>query len=348
VLNFASDNYSPAHPEVLAAVTAANEGDAPAYGGDAWTGWFEARAAEIFGEGTKAFPVLSGTGANVLALAAVTPRWGSVICADVAHLTADEAAAPEHAGLKLLTCPTGADGKLTPDSLTRWTDNLGDHHRAQAATLSITQATEVGTVYTPAEIQALTDTAHAHGLTVHMDGSRLAGAAASLGLGLRGLTSDVGVDLLSLGAAKNGGMLGEAVIVLPDAPPAAREAVYHLRKRTLQLASKLRFVSAQLCAMYDGDLWHRNAQQANSMAARLAAAIANIPDITLTRPVQSNAVFASLPRPLAAALSQQAHFYPWGPGDSQDRVEVRWMTAWNTTTEHVERFAAIVRDTSAK
>ncbi|MGW8567833.1 threonine aldolase family protein [Isoptericola sp. NPDC055881] len=358
---FASDNYAPAHPDVLAAVAAANDGYAVAYGDDPWTARLDARVRDLFGGGALAFPVLNGTGANVVSLTALSPRWGGVVVSDVAHVNTDENGAPERVGgLKLLACPS-VDGRITPDDVVRWAGQRDDVHRAHPAVLSLTQSTELGTVYALDDLRALTNVAHDLGMAVHVDGSRLANAAATLGCSLRDLTTDAGVDVVSLGAAKNGGMLGEAVLVLgpgdaPDAASArAREAaaaaVPFLRKATMQLASKTRFVSAQLLALLGEEddaepLWHRNAAHANAMAARLRAGLEGLPGadgtdgVRVTRPTEANAVFATLPRDAAERLRAVARFYDWADGEAPDRVEVRLMCAWDTSPETVDAFVA--------
>ncbi|MFE5294398.1 threonine aldolase family protein [Isoptericola sp. NPDC056618] len=368
---FASDNYAPVHPDVLAAVAAANDGYAVAYGDDSWTARLDARVREVFGAGALAFPVLNGTGANVVSLTALSPRWGGVVVSDVAHVNTDENGAPERVGgLKLLACPS-VDGRITPDDVARWAGQRDDVHRAHPAVLSLTQSTELGTVYPLDDLRALTHVAHDLGMAVHVDGSRLANAAASLGCSLRALTTDAGIDVVSLGAAKNGGMLGEAVLVLgPDDAPdaasarareAAAAAVPFLRKATMQLASKTRFVSAQLLALLGdpddaaGDeepLWHRNAAHANAMAARLRAgleALAGSDDegVRVTRPTEANAVFATLPRPAADRLRAVARFYDWADGETPDRVEVRLMCAWDTAPGTVDAFVAAAADALA-
>lgn len=364
---FASDNYAPAHPDVLAAVAGANDGYAVAYGDDPWTARLDARVREVFGAGALAFPVLNGTGANVVSLTALSPRWGGVVVSDVAHVNTDENGAPERVGgLKLLACPS-VDGRITPDDVARWAWQRDDVHRAHPAVLSLTQSTELGTVYALEDLRALTHVAHDLGMAVHVDGSRLANAAASLGCSLRALTTDAGVDVVSLGAAKNGGMLGEAVLVLgPDDAPdaasarareAASAAVPFLRKATMQLASKTRFVSAQLVALLGGagdaePLWHRNAAHANAMAARLRAgleALAGTVDdgVRVTRPTEANAVFATLPRVAADRLRAVARFYDWADGEGPDRVEVRLMCAWDTAPESVDAFVAAAADALA-
>lgn len=369
---FASDNYAPAHPDVLAAVAAANDGYAVAYGDDAWTARLAERVRELFGPTAVAFPVLNGTGANVISLMSVTPRYAGVVASDLAHINTDENGAPERVGgLKLLTRPT-TDARLTVDDVTSWAREIGDVHRAQPAVLSLTQSTELGTVYAVQDLKELAAAAHELGMAVHMDGSRLANAAAALGVSLRALTTDVGVDVLSLGAAKNGGMIGEAVVVLdaegagPGGAAAAR-AVPFLRKASMQLASKARFVSAQLLALFgepgtpvgagttpgatpssDAPLWLRNATRANTMAARLRAGVEALDDVSVTRPTEANAVFATLPRAAAERLRARARFYDWAGGETRDRVEVRWMCSWDTTTQAVDGFVAALAEELAR
>ena len=363
--SFASDNYAPVHPKVMAALADANEGPARAYGADAWTELLDERVEEIFGWGSLAFPVLNGTGANVVALMAAAPRWGAVVSSELAHVNTDENGAPERVGgLKLLTHPSGLEGKLTVADLESWQQDIGNVHRAQPGVVTITQATEVGTVYRQGELRELADAAHELGMAVHMDGARLANAAAFLGCGLRDLVTEVGVDLLSLGAAKNGGMFGEAVIVMgpgealtkasSDFRRDAAAAVPYLRKTTMQLASKTRFISAQLLALLGQParisggrlpisqrLWLKNAKHANEMAQRLREGVDGLaPTVRITRPTEANAVFATLPRTMADKLREQFAFYDWGPGESDDRVEVRWMCSWATTAEEVDSFVA--------
>lgn len=356
--HFASDNYAPVHPEVMAAVVAANSGADVAYGDDVVTARLEDRVREVFGAGAQVFPVLNGTGANVISLMAAAPRWGGVVVSDVAHANTDENGAPERVGgLKLLTVPA-EDGRLTVSALQRWAGDLGNPHRAQPAVLSLTQSTELGTVYRAEELKGLAAAAHELGMFVHVDGSRLANAAAALGTGLRELTVDVGVDLLSFGAAKNGGMIGEAVIVFDDDGAASghglADAIPYLRKQTMQLASKTRFLSAQLLALLgdsggSGDgrepLWLRNARHANAMAARLRAGIDGLGGDVVRGvwPTEANAVFASLPRPVADAVREQARFYDWSAGEMAERVVVRWMCSWDTSEAEVDEFVAAVR-----
>lgn len=372
--HFASDNYAPVHPEVMAAIAAANDGAAVSYGDDPVSARLQDRATEVFGERARIFPVLNGTGANVISLMASAPRWGAVIASDVAHIHTDENGAPERVGsLKVLAVPSVA-GRIAPDAVDRYAGDIGNVQRAQPAVLSLTQVTELGTVYSVADLKLLADAAHASGLRVHVDGSRLANAAATLGVGLREITTDVGVDVVSLGAAKNGGMLGEAVVVLTDDdggsgdPARLTGAIPYLRKATMQLASKTRFVSAQLLALLgepgtptsgtsstgaagtaDGaPLWLRNAAHSNSMAARLRSGIeaAGLLEpgtgVRVTYPTEANVVFATLPRAAADRAREHARFYDWAPGESADRVEVRWMCAWDTTASDVDDFVRAI------
>lgn len=333
---FASDNYAGAHPEVLAAIAGANGGHQVSYGADAYTRRLTEVLRGHFGERAEVFPVFNGTGANVNALMSILPRWGAVVTARSAHVNTDENGAPERiGGLKLLTVDT-PDGKLTPELVEREAWGFGDEHRAQPLAVSITQTTELGTLYTPDEVRAVAGFAHARGMLLHLDGSRLANAAAALGVPLRAFTTDAGVDILSLGGTKNGILYGEAVVVLT---PEASEGLVYLRKLTMQLASKMRFVSAQLLALYEGDLYLRSAAHANAMAARLRAAVDDVPGLRFSHPTQANAVFAILPNEAADRLREKFRFYDW------DRAagEVRWMTAFDTTESDVDAFAAAIR-----
>jgi threonine aldolase len=333
---FASDNYAGAHPEVLEAIAAANGGHQIAYGEDVYTAELQRVLQGHFGEQAEGFPVFNGTGANVVSLQSMLPRWGAVVCSTTAHIHTDENAAPERvAGLKLLTVPT-PDGKLTPELIDVEAWGWGDEHRAQPLVVSITQTTELGTAYTVDEVAAITAHAHSLGMTVHLDGSRISNAAASLGVPLRAFTTDAGVDLVSLGGTKNGLLYGEAVVVLN---PAASVGIPFLRKLDMQLASKMRFVSAQLIALYGTDLWLRSASHANSMAARLRAAVEGLPGVTLTQETQANAVFAIVPPGVADRLRASFRFYDWNPATG----EVRWMCAFDTTPDDVDAFVAALR-----
>jgi threonine aldolase len=337
--DFASDNHAGVHPEVLAAIAAANEGHAPSYGADEITGRVEDLFRDHFGSSARTFLVFNGSGANVACFDAVLRPHEAVICAETAHVNVDECGAPERiAGAKLLTIAT-ADGKLSPDDLGRWESRRGDEHSAQARIVSISQATELGTVYSPAEIAALAERAHSIDLLLHVDGARLANAAASLDVPLAALTTDAGVDLLSFGGTKNGLMFGDAMVFLrPGLAPDAK----FVRKQILQLNSKMRFASAQFEALLQGDLWLTNARHANEMATHLADAVSAVDGVELVYTPQANGVFARLEpaaiERLLDALPGEHPFYVW---DDAEGI-VRWMCSWDTTAENVEEFAAAV------
>jgi threonine aldolase len=339
IRGFASDNYSGIHPEVLEAITQANAGHQVAYGEDDYTARLQEVFVQHFGEGVEAFPVFNGTGANVVGLQSMLPRWGAVIAASTAHINVDEAGAPERvAGIKLLTVPTG-DGKLTPELIDREAWGWGDEHRAQPLVVSLTQSTELGTLYTVDELREIADHVHGHGMRLHMDGARIANAAASLGLPLRAFTRDVGVDVLSFGGTKNGAMLGEAIVVLD---PGASAGLTFLRKLNMQLSSKMRFVSAQLIALLEGDLWLRNASHSNAMAQRLRTGVeAGIADgsirgVGFTQPTEANGVFATLPDGIADRLREAFRFYDWDAAKN----EVRWMCSFDTSEDDIDAFIA--------
>ena len=343
---FAWDNFAGAHPDVLAAVADANDGHVPAYGADPYTAAAEALLRDHFGDDARSFLVFNGSAANVLSLIATARPFEAVICPDTAHLNVDECGAPERiAGVKLYTVPAPG-GKLTPELVAARlrTIRIGDEHAAQPRIVSISNATELGTVYTPAEVRALADLAHERGLLLHVDGARLANAAACLDVPLRGLTTDAGADVVSFGGTKNGLLLGEAVIFID--PELAGDFEY-VRKQSLQLASKMRFVAAQFEALLRDELWLRNAAHANAMAARLAHAVKEIPGVRITELVESNAVFAILPpaarERLLAEWPGDLPFHVW----SEETGEVRWMTAWDTEPEDVDRFAAAVAEACA-
>lgn len=348
VRGFASDNYSGVHPEVLAAIAAANGGHQVAYGEDVYTERLQQVFAHHFGEGVEVFPVFNGTGANVTGLQSMLPRWGAVISASTAHINSDEGGAPERVGgIKLLTVPT-PDGKLTPELIDREAWGWGDEHRAQPLVVSITQTTELGTAYTADEIATIADHVHEHGMKLHLDGARLSNAAASLGLPLRAFTRDAGVDVLSFGGTKNGGLGAEAIVVLN---PEASEGLKYLRKLNMQLASKMRFVSAQLIALLEGDLWLESASHANAMARRLRDALdagiaaGELPGLGFTQETQSNGVFATLPRGVADRLRDRGfRFYDW----DASRNEVRWMCSFDTSEADIDAFVGGIREELAR
>lgn len=283
---------------------------------------------------------MNGTGANVTALAAMTRPYEAVICTDCAHINVDECGAPERvAGCKLL--PVSApDGKLTPEAIHSHLSGRGDEHNAQPRVVSITQATETGTVYSPKEVRAIAETAHANGMLVHMDGARIYNAAAALGTSLRAITRDAGVDVLSFGGTKNGLMYGEAVVFFD---PARAAAYRYYRKQATQLASKMRLIAVQFTALLEGDLWRENALHANRMATLLAELVREIPGVSVVQPVESNAVFAAIPRDAIPSLMEHSYFYLTG-AETPSPV-ARWMTSWKTTEDDVRTFAAAVAET---
>jgi threonine aldolase len=332
---FASDNAAGIHPEVLAAIAAANEGHTLAYGGDPWTAAAMRLFRAEFGE-VDAFLVFGGTGANVVGLDALLQPHESVLCASTAHVYVDECGAPERfLGVKLVPLPA-PDGKLSPSIILGALTGIGAQHHVQPRVISISQTTEYGTVYRPEELRALATFAGEHQLLLHMDGARLANAAAALDVTLRALTADVGVDVLSFGGTKNGAMGAEAVVYFDRAR--AVSARYG-RKQAMQLPSKMRFVAAQFEALLKDGLWRRNALQANRMAKLLAELVAAVPGVTLTQAVDANAVFASLPRARFEALQAAGDPTIWNAA----ALEVRWMCAFDTTERDVREFAAEVR-----
>ncbi|WP_418955662.1 threonine aldolase family protein [Streptomyces tritici] len=341
VRGFASDNYAGVHPEILAAIALANDGHQVAYGEDEYTDHLQRIMHSHFGPTAEAFPVFNGTGANVTALQALTDRWGAVICAETAHINVDEGGAPERmGGLKLLTVPT-PDGKLTPELIDRQAWGWEDEHRAMPQVVSITQNTELGTLYTVEEIRAIVEHAHAKGMKVHLDGARIANAAASLNVPMRAFTNAVGVDVISYGGTKNGMMFGEAVVVLN---PDAVSHMKHLRKLSMQLASKMRFVSVQLEALLAKDLWLRNARHANEMAQRLAAGVREVDGVEILYPVQANAVFARLPHDVSRRLQERFRFYFW----DEAAGDVRWMCSFDTREDDVDAFLQALKEEMAR
>jgi threonine aldolase len=337
---FASDNYAGIHPEILAAIARANGGHQVAYGADVYTQHLQDVFQQHFGGDAMAYPVFNGTGANVVSLQAMTERWDGVICAESAHINVDECGAPERVGgLKLLPVPTPL-GKLTPELVDLQARGWGDAHRAQPKVVSITQSTELGTRYSVDEIAAIVAHAHNRHMAVHLDGARIANAAAALGVPLRAFTTDIGVDVVSFGGTKNGMMLGECVVVLN---PEAVRGMAFLRKLSMQLASKMRFVSVQFDALLAGDLWLRNASHANAMAVRLEAAVGGVAGVEVHRPVEANAIFAILPPAVTEGLQKRYPFYVW----DEHSGEVRWMTSFDTTEADVDGFAAALKDEMA-
>jgi len=333
---FASDNNAGVHPEILEALVRANQGHVVAYGDDPYTESAVGKFEEIFGQDISVCFVYNGTGANVLSLQALTDSFQAVICAETAHINEDECGAPEKfTGCKLLTIAT-ENGKITVDQIKPRLQVLGNEHHAQPKVISITQATELGTVYRPGEIETITRFAHENGLLVHLDGARVSNAAVSLGTGLREITRDLGIDVLSFGGTKNGIMFGEAVVFFN--PALARDFKF-IRKQGTQLASKMRFIAVQFEALLTDDLWRRNARHANSMAALLEEKVRKIPQITITQPVDANAIFAAIPERHIQTLQQEYFFYLW----DEEQSIARWMTSFDTTEEDIMNFVRLLK-----
>jgi threonine aldolase len=340
--HFASDNYAGVHPEVLAAIAAANHGHVPGYGDDPHTAAAEAAFRRLFGADARVFFAFNGTGANVVALAAALRPYQAVICPQSAHLNVDECGAFERfAGGKLIPVAT-SDGKLRPGDVARNVRGVGNVHHVQAGAISISQSTEVGTVYTVDEVAALGAVAREHNLFFHVDGARLANAAVALDVDVRTLLVETGVDVCTFGGMKNGLLFGEA-IVFPKYHPAV-ESLPFTRKQGMQLASKMRFVAAQFEALLHDDLWRRSAGHANAMARRLAERLRAIDGVRIAFPVEANGVFAALAPHCVEPLQNERRFYVW----DEDASIVRWMAAFDTTEADVDEFAAaIARITSS-
>ena len=333
--SFASDNNAGVHPEILKAIAMVNQGHVVGYGADPYTAIMVNTFREHFGEDAEVFVVFNGTGANTLSLQALTRSYQAVICAASAHIYTDECGAPEKfAGCKLIALPT-ADGKLTVEMVRHAYHGIGDEHHVQPKVISITQATEMGTVYKPHEIQALAGFAHEHDMYLHLDGARIANAAASLGQTLRQATRDLGVDVLSFGGTKNGIMGGEAVVFFR--PELAHDFLFW-RKQSMQLASKMRYISAQLGALLTNDLWHANASHSNRMARLLEQEVRKIPQLKIVYPVEANGVFAKIPHEAIAKIQDRYFFYVW----NEEESVVRWMCSFDTTEEDVREFARFV------
>ena len=336
--SFASDNNAGVHPEMIEAIKAANEGHVIAYGDDPFT----ARAVKVFqkhfGRDVAVYFVFGGTGANVLGISAVTRPYQAVICAETAHINVDECGAPEKfSGCKLLSVPT-PDGKLRVELIEHFLHGVGFQHHVQPGVISVSQATEMGTVYTKAEIKTLSAFTHKNNMLLHVDGARISNAAVSLNASFKEITADLGVDVLSFGGAKNGMMYGEAVVFF-DRKRAAD--FKYIRKQGMHLPSKMRYISAQFEALLSGDLWKRSATHANEMAQILAAELEKIPHIKLTQPVEANGVFAVIPRKFIPALQKKYFFYVW----NEEISEARFMTSFDTTEQDIAAFVDLVKRT---
>ena len=333
---FASDNNAGVHPNILTALTKVNDGHVIAYGDDPYTEKASAQLRDIFGQETEVFFVFIGTAANVLGLSTVTQSYHAVICPETAHINVDECGAPEKfSGCKLLTCST-PDGKLTVDMIASHMHGIGFEHHVQPRMVSITQATELGTVYTVDEIREIARYTHEHGMLLHMDGARISNAAVSLGSDFYEMTGGAGVDVLSFGGTKNGMMYGEAIIFFDQA--LCKDFKYR-RKQGMQLASKMRYIAAQFSAFLENELWKENASHANRMARKLYDSVKDIPGLEVTREVESNAVFARIPSHVIPALQDEFFFYIW----DEELSEVRWMCSFDTTEADIESFASLLR-----
>lgn len=338
---FSSDNASGMHPDVLAAVVAANGGHVGSYGGDEYTRALDGVLRGHFGAGAESFVVLTGTGANVTALQALTQRWESVLCSDQAHVLHDEGGAFEHVGGSKLVVLPSTDGLIDPGALQPAVAAADNPMRAPVGAITLTQSSELGTAYDLDHLRDLVRVAHGLGVKVHVDGARLANAAVHLGLGLGEFTTALGVDAVSLGGTKNGGGLAE-VVVVPD--PTAAPGVGRLRKQSLQLVSKARFLSAQLLALFEGELWRENATVANAAARRLAAGLEALGGASVTRPVHANAVFAELPAAVAARAAARVPFHVWDPAFGEGTVEVRLVASFDTTDADLDGLLAVLTE----
>jgi threonine aldolase len=341
IRSFASDNNAGVHPEALAAIARANEGHTVGYGDDRYTEAAIGKFQEHFGSDVAVFFVFNGTAANVLSLQALARPYHAVLCPELSHIYTDECGAPEKmTGCKLI--PLAApDGKLTAEAAAQAYHGVGDQHHVQPRVISITQSTEMGTVYKPSEVEALARFAHERQMFLHMDGARIANAVAAQGLTLRQATRDLGVDVLSFGGTKNGLMGVEAVVFFR--PELAQDFLF-LRKQGMQLASKMRFMAAQMEALLTHDLWKRNAEHANSMARLLEQEIRGIVGVRVVYPVEANGVFAQIPHEAIEKIQQRYFFYVW----SEEESVVRWMCSFDTTEEDVRQFAKYVREVVEK
>jgi threonine aldolase len=335
--SFASDNNAGVHQEIIDAIQKINIGHVIAYGDDPYTESAKSKFKALLGENIEVFFVFNGTGANVTGLCASTHSYNAVIAAETAHINSDECGAPEKlTGCKLLTVPT-PDGKLTADLIGKFMHGFGFEHHSQPKVISITQTTEMGTLYTASEIKALAEYAHSMGLILHMDGARISNAAVSLNASFKSFTADCGVDVLSFGGTKNGLMFGEAVVFFNTALAADYK---YIRKQSMQLASKMRYISAQFEAFLSDDLWKRSAAHANKMAQILGAEVAKIPQIRITQKIQSNGVFAIVPPQIIPELQKEYFFYTW----NDETSEVRWMCSYDTTEEDIIRFVTKIKE----
>jgi threonine aldolase len=332
---FASDNCAAVHPEIMQAIGNCNTGHVVGYGDDDFTRRAAAKIKDHFGSDTEVFFVFTGTAANVVGLRNMTQSFNSIICAESAHIQEDECGAPEFfTGCKLIPVET-INGKISVEAVAPHIRGIDFEHHSQPRVVSITQATELGTVYSIQEIREIADFVHQNGLLLHMDGARIANAAVSLGLTMKEISRDAGVDVLSLGGTKNGGMYGEAILFFK---PGLTDWFKYFRKQSMQLASKMRYIAVQFEALLTDDLWRRNATHANEMAQLLASRAAKINGIIINRPVEANGVFAIIPEGIIKLLQEEFFFFVWEESTS----EVRWMTSWDTTEEDIIRFTNLI------
>jgi len=334
--HFGSDNHSGTHPDIIKAILNVNKNYTVAYGEDDYTKRAIEKFKMHFGKNIDVYFVYNGTAANILGIKTVTDSFNSIICAETAHLNVHECCGPESfTGCKLITIPT-TDGKLTVNQIRPHLVGFGDPHRAQPKVISITQPTELGTVYTQNEIQKLSDFAHKNKMLIHVDGARLCNAAAYLKLGLKDITYDVGVDILSFGGTKNGMMYGEAVVFFNKDLSKNFE---YIRKQGMQLSSKMRFISAQFDAFLSNNLWLKNAMHSNKMAQLLYKQIKNIPKIEITQKVETNAIFAIIQKKYITPLQKEYFFYIF----DELKSEVRWMCSFDTTVKDVKKFSTTIK-----
>jgi len=333
---FASDNYAGVHPRIMEAIVQSNVGEAPAYGNDIYTQKVREIFKTHFGKNIDLFFVCLGTAANVLGLKAAVKCHQGVVCTDIAHINTDECGAPERWGLKLLPVPH-KNGKIRIEEIEPLLSMKGRIHSIQPKVISITQATELGTVYSVKEIREIADFAHAHDMYLHMDGARIANAAVSLGVALKEITHDAGVDILSFGGTKNGMMYGEAVLFFDRT---LAQDFNYIVKQGMQLVSKMRFVSVQFEALLKDDLWKKNAQHANKMAKLLADNLKDILEINIINKVEANTVFAVLPKKIIPILQKEFSFYLWDPWT----LTVRWMTSFDTNESDVVKFTQLIEN----
>jgi threonine aldolase len=327
--SFASDNNSGVHPLIMEALAKANSDHAVGYGDDPWTAEAVQKIREAFTPDCDAYFVFNGTGSNVVALQTITRPFNSILCADTAHIYIDECGSPaKMTGCQLCAIST-PDGKLTPELLKPHLTDFGDQHHSQPGAIYLSQCTELGTIYTPDELKAITSLAHQYGVKVHVDGARLSNACAALHLSLKAMTVDTGIDVLSFGGTKNGLMLGECVIVFDEE---ARKYAKFFRKQSAQLASKLRYLSCQFTAYLDNGLWLTNAQHANVMAQKLHDALNQFSFIHFTQKMESNQLFFSMPRNLIEALRKEYFFYTWNEANN----EIRLVTSFDTKEEEID------------